>query len=174
MYLLSLRLCIRKCLGKTSTILIWCISDILDVTVTGHSLWQQHLLTHWGRVTHICVSNLIIIGSDNGLSPCRRQAIIWTNAGILFIGPLGTTFSEILNEMLTFWFMKMRLKVSSAKWRPFCLGLNVLINYWNYPHHIDNHIVQSVTYPSMRVKIMGFCMIRAFHSVLIYPIYCVI
>ena len=77
-------------------------------------------------MTHICVSNLIIIGSDNGLSPCRRQAIIWTNAGILLIGSLGTTFSEILNEMLTFWFIKMRLKVSSAKWRPFCLGLNVL------------------------------------------------
>ena len=30
-----------------------------------------------------------IIGSDNGVSPGRRQAIIWTNAGIFFIGPLG-------------------------------------------------------------------------------------
>ena len=47
-------------------------------------------LTHWGRVTHICVSKLTIIGSDNGLSPDRRQAIIWNNAGILLIGPLGT------------------------------------------------------------------------------------
>ena len=26
-----------------------------------------------------------IIGSDNGLSPDRRQAIIWTKAGILLI-----------------------------------------------------------------------------------------
>ena len=43
------------------------------------------ILTHWGRVTHICVSNLAIIGSDNGLSPGRRQAIIWPNAGILLI-----------------------------------------------------------------------------------------
>ena len=43
-------------------------------------------LTHWGRVTHICISKLTIIGSDNGLSPGRRQAIIWTNAGILLIG----------------------------------------------------------------------------------------
>ena len=49
------------------------------------------LLTHWGRVTHICVGNLAIIGSDNGLSPDRRQAIIWTNAGILLIGPFGTS-----------------------------------------------------------------------------------
>ena len=42
-------------------------------------------LTHWGRVTHICVSELTTIGSDNGLSPGRRQAIIWTNAGIMLI-----------------------------------------------------------------------------------------
>ena len=46
-------------------------------------LTKSHL-TQWGRVTHICVSDLTIIGSDNGFSPGRRQAIIWTNAGILF------------------------------------------------------------------------------------------
>ena len=84
-------------------------------------------LTHWGRVTHICVGNLTIIGSDNGLSLGRRQAIIWTNAGISSIGPLATKFSEILAEIKTFSFKKMYLKVSSAKWRPLCLGLNVLI-----------------------------------------------
>ena len=83
-------------------------------------------LTHWGRATHICIGNLTIISSDNGLLPGRRQAIIWTNAGILLIRPLGTNFNEILIEILTFSFMKMRLKVLSAKWRPFCLGLNVL------------------------------------------------
>ena len=53
-------------------------------------------LTHWGRVTHICVSKLAIIGSDNGLSPGLRQAIIWTNAGILLIWPQGINVSEIL------------------------------------------------------------------------------
>ena len=78
-------------------------------------------------MTHICVGKLTILGSDNGLSPGRRQAIIWTNAGILLIGPLGTNFSEILIGILTFSFKKMRLKMSSVKWRPFCLGLNVLI-----------------------------------------------
>ena len=85
-----------------------------------------NLLTHWGRVTHICVNKLISIVSDNGLSPGRRQAIIWTNAGILLIGPLGTNSSEILIEIQTFWFKKMHWKMSSGKWRPFCLGLNVL------------------------------------------------
>ena len=85
------------------------------------------VLTHWGRVTHICVGNLIIIGSVNGLSPGRRQAIIWTDAGILLIGPLGANFSEILIGHETFLFKEMRLKISSAKWRTFCLGLNMLI-----------------------------------------------
>ena len=81
-------------------------------------------LTHWGRATHICFGKLTIIGSDNGLSPGRRQAIIWTNAGILLIGPLGTILSEILIGIQSFSFRKMHLKISSAKWRPFCLGLN--------------------------------------------------
>ena len=48
------------------------------------------LLTHWGRATHLCVCKLPIVGSDNGLWPDRRQAIIWTNDGLLLIGPLGT------------------------------------------------------------------------------------
>ena len=56
-----------------------------------------NVLTHWGRVTHICFIKLIIIGSDNGLSPGRRQAIIWTSARILLIGTLGTNVSEILS-----------------------------------------------------------------------------
>ena len=89
-------------------------------------------LTHWGRVTHICVSKLIIISSDNGLSPGRRQAIIWTNAGILLIGPLGTNFNEILIEIHTFSFRKMHLKMLSGKRRPFCLGLNVLNEEGNF------------------------------------------
>ena len=45
-------------------------------------------------MTHICVGKLTNIDSDNGLSPKRRQAIIWTKVGILLIGPLGTNFSE--------------------------------------------------------------------------------
>ena len=84
------------------------------------------ILTHWGRVTHICVGKLTIIDSDNGLSPGRRQAIIWTNAEILLIGPLGTNINEILISVQTFSFKKMHLKMSSAKWRLCCLGLNVL------------------------------------------------
>ena len=39
--------------------------------------------------------NRVTIDSDNGLSPNRLQAIIWTNAGSLSIGHLGTNFTEI-------------------------------------------------------------------------------
>ena len=86
-----------------------------------------NVLTHWGRVTHIGVGKLTIIGSDNGLSPEWRQAIIWTNAWILLIGPLWTNFCEILIEIPTFSLKKIRLKMSSAKCCSFRLGLNVLI-----------------------------------------------
>ena len=82
---------------------------------------------NWGRVTHIYVNKQTIIGSDNGLSPGQCQAIIWTNAGILLIGPLGTNFNEISIEIHILSFKKMHLKLPSGKWQPFCLGLNVLI-----------------------------------------------
>ena len=72
-------------------------------------------LTHWGRVMHIRVGKLTNIGPDNGLSPGRRQAIIWTNAEKLLIGPLGTNFSVILIGIETFSFGKKHLKMSSAK-----------------------------------------------------------
>ena len=99
-------------------------------------------LTHWSRVTHICVSKLTIIGSYNGLSPGRRQAIIWTNAGILLIRSLGTSFSEILSEIHTFSFKKMHLNMSSGKWRPWCLGLNVLTKCpGTFPHMFSDFSV---------------------------------
>ena len=86
-------------------------------------------LTHWGLATHICISKLTIIGSDNGFSSGRRQAIIWTNAGLSSIGPLKTNFSEILIKTQNFSFTKMHLKISSGKRQLFCPGGDVL-NHW--------------------------------------------
>ena len=77
--------------------------------------WTCSCLTRWGRVTHIW----------------GRQATIWRSVGILLIGPSWTNFSEILIEIHTFLFKRMHLKTSSAKCRPFCLSLNVLIiTFW--------------------------------------------
>ena len=91
-------------------------------------IWQSNTLTHWGQMTHtcICVSKLTRIGSDNSLSPGRDHAIIWTFAGIMLIGSLGTNFSEIVIEIHPFSSKYFHLKMSSAKWRPLWLGLDFL------------------------------------------------
>ena len=81
------------------------MSHILHMEITEENSDVCYFFTwliHWDRVTHICISKLTNIGSDNGLSPGRRQAIIWTNAGILLIRTLGTNFSEILNVIHAF------------------------------------------------------------------------
>ena len=59
-------------------------------------------LTHWGRGTHTCFSNLTIIGSNYGLLPGQCQAIIWNSDGISLIQPLGINFSEILIKIYIF------------------------------------------------------------------------
>ena len=84
------------------------------------------VLTHWGQVTHKCVSKLTIIGSDNGLSPGRRQAIIWTNDGILLIGPLATNVSVILIENSYIFFQENAFENIVWKMAAICLGLNVV------------------------------------------------
>ena len=124
---------------------------------------QDIILTYWGRVTHICVGNLTIIGSDNEtkhyLNECRnivnwtlRNKVQWnfnrnsnifiqenafqnvvcemasilsrpqcvSQCGLLQIGPLRTHFSEIWIEIQSFSSIKMHLKMSPAKWWPFC------------------------------------------------------
>ena len=91
-------------------------------------------------MTHICVGDITIIGLDNGLSPGRRQASTWTNVGILIIGPLGTNFSEMLIEIHTFSFQKIPLKMSSGKWWPFCLSLNVLTQWGRVTHICVNKV----------------------------------
>ena len=58
--------------------------------------------------------------------------------GYCYFGPLGSNFGEIIIEIDTFSFKKMHLKLSSAKWRPFYLGLNVL--YWRCDGNTTNLI----------------------------------
>ena len=116
---------------RTSTFHVVSIMAADDLTMAGARASAGTVLTHWGRVTHICVGNLTIIGSDNGLSPGRHQAIIWPNARILSIGTLRTNFIEISIGIQAFSFKKMHLKMSSEKWRPCCLGLNVL-THWGW------------------------------------------
>ena len=67
-------------------------------------LWRIYASVNW-----------IPIGSDNGLSPDRRLAIIWTNAGILLIAHLRTNLSEIRIKTQKKSFMNIHLKMSSGK-----------------------------------------------------------
>ena len=71
---------------------------------------------------YICVGNLSIIVSDNGLSLGRRHGIIWTSAGILLLGNLGTISNKILIEIHTFWFKKMNWKMWSQNSGHFVLA----------------------------------------------------
>ena len=84
--------------------------------------------------------NWVIIGSDNGLSRVRRQAIIWTNAGILLIGPLRKNFSEILFRIQTCSFKKLHLKTSSAKWLQ-----------WNFNQN-SNMFIQEIAFENVVCK----------------------
>ena len=97
-------------------------------SILFHMAWQSIIIINLDNdfVENVTIPHKTIIDSDNGLSPGRCRAIIWTDTGILLIGPLGTNVNEILIKIRTFSFKKMLLKMSSAKWRPFCLDINVL------------------------------------------------
>ena len=101
-------------------------------------------------MTHICIGNLTIVDSDNGLSPGRRQAIIWTNVGIFLIGPLGTNCNEISIEIHTFSFKEIHWKLSSGNWRPFCLDPNVL--YISHSEVHNEHCHRAHKYLTRAVK----------------------
>ena len=120
----------------TSSSVLCNVCSVAYLDLSGHfkkscvCLWldtiRSYILPYkWEPQYHIWVSKINIIGLADDLSPGRRQAIIWTSAGILLIGPLGTNFNEFLIEIHIFSLKKMHLKMSSGKWRPFCLGLNV-------------------------------------------------
>ena len=80
----------------------WWPIMLLCIRISENTAYKFNALTPWCRMTHICVCKLTAIGSDNGLSPGQFQAIIWTNARILFIWPFGTNFNEILIEVHIF------------------------------------------------------------------------
>ena len=107
-------------------------------------LHDSGLSTHWGRVTHIyaSVNELVMIGSDNVLSPGRRQAFIWNNVGILLTEPLGTNFSENFIEIYSFSIRKMHLKISPEKKSailsgPRCVYSASIIQRQQNKHHLS-------------------------------------
>ena len=125
------------------------VTDLSCIIVLNCGTCYQVTLIHWGRMTHICASNLTIIGSDNGLSPSRHQAIIWANVEILLIGPLGLNFSEMFIKIYTFLLKKTCLIMSSAKCCPFRLGPNVLNASLLYMNIVTKSLNGILPYPWM-------------------------
>ena len=84
---------------------------------------------------------------------------------LLSIAPLGTNFSEMSIKILKISFTKIHMKMSSAKWRPFCRGVGgggwwVKLSY-NFGeqreapgrdgfHHDPGSLGGSCTTPAMR------------------------
>ena len=91
-------------------------------------------LTHWGRVTHVCASNLTIIG----LSPGRGKALSKPMLNIVD-WTLKNKLKRNFHLNSKFFIQEKHLNVSSGKWRPFCLGLNVLKNYIMINPSSDSH-----------------------------------
>ena len=112
-----------KCFVHSYTVDVVFTLSYLNITHWNSKLYLlciSSFLTQWGRVTRMCYSKLTSTGSDNGLTPGRRQAIIWTNNGILLIRSLGTNSVKFSSKFQTFFH-----SISSGNLRPFCLGLNV-------------------------------------------------
>ena len=99
------------------------MENSIHINSNSNKFIIENSLTYWGRVTHIWWS----------------QAIIWTNAGILLIGPLRTNFSEVLIEIYTFSFKRVHLKRSHGKLRAFVsLSMSQDITTSGLPWHEQN------------------------------------
>ena len=123
-------------------------------------------LTYFPQCRIFASVNCVRIGSGNGLVPVWRQAITWTNADLLSIGPLGTNFTEckLNRNKKNFSSKKIYLKMSSAIWRTFfpmkiqfiCahalqqdgqIAYNSTACHGHRPTHLCGHLLQvSVTY----------------------------
>ena len=89
----------------------WTLLDVLHRVPDINSLTPGALYMHQ-RIESALVQ----------IMACRLFGAKPLSKPMLSIGPLGTNFSEISIKIQNFSFMKMHLKISCAKWRPFCPG----------------------------------------------------
>ena len=101
-------------------------------------------------MTYICVSKLTSIGSDNGLSPGRRETIIWTNARILLIRTLRKNFNEIVNEIHIF-IQENAFESIICEMAVICFCLNMLT-----PKHTNAMSILSHHFCRWRIIIFPF------------------
>ena len=99
-------------------------------TIKIHSF--IHVVLYWGWMTHVCVNKLTIIGSDIGLSPSRRQNIIWTDD--IVIRNLGPNFSEFLSKIHSTFihenaFENVACELAASLSRPQCVNRSGFMCY---------------------------------------------
>ena len=120
-HILSLLVTANACVHVTAYVAVLRSLSTTYTAVVPGLLLRQYVSYQFGVWAGIYASvNWANFGSGNGLSPTQHQAITWTNVDLLSIGLLGAGFSEIQIQIRNFSFMKMHLKMSSVKWRPFC------------------------------------------------------
>ena len=109
------------------------------------------MLTHLGRVTHICINKLAIIDSDNGLSPFWHQTIIWLNVGISLMESSGTNFSEIWNKIQQFSSENVVRKMAANLSQPQCVNNDCspawvqMLQQWCHMNVIASHLISNLT-----------------------------
>ena len=102
---------------------------VLCLCLVSWKLWTLILVDPFRTMRYtVCVRNLVIIGSGNGLAPVRCQAITWTNANLMPHGPSGTKLRLTFNQNT---FYKTIVWKISAKWdrAAFCSS-----QYIKHPH----------------------------------------
>ena len=85
-------------------------------------------------MTQICVGKLTIIGSDNGLSPGRRQAIIWTKCWNIANLTLMNKFQWYFYQNSIIFIPENELEnvvceMASILSRPQCVNNSVAVRY---------------------------------------------
>ena len=141
---------------------------LFNLSIFTQCMWGKGKLFHQGRKTHIYVGKLTIIGSDNGLSPGRRRAIIWTNAGTWLIWPLGTNFNEILYEILNIFIQENAFEdavseMASVLSRPQCVDdtynkfTNSIAVPLQYQERLDDKSISILNDPCLHFFSFSIC-----------------
>ena len=143
-------------LSRWSVQLALCLLEMLQIKQSWkirQSLIHQYrsyrhvIKNHCGWVTHICVGNLTIIGSDNDLSPGRRQVIIWTNSGIFLIGHLSKSIHFIQENA----FKAIVCRMAAILSRPQYVNTNgiQMWSQWTHDVILESLVCQNVVSASL-------------------------
>ena len=111
-------------------------------------LCKLFLWTHRGRMMRLCIVKPIRCWFIKCFFSSSAPSHFLTNAAKLLIGQLWTNLNEICVNKQMFPHKKINLKTSSAKWRPFCLSLNMLISLYLWHEQISflrNQCILSVS-----------------------------